>query len=216
MTVPALASASGLLQVASLLGLLLLLLKAAQLYLHRQWLLKALQQFPSPPSHWLYGHSREVGKRGPGSGRAGRAGHSRSMVTASKSKGQSFVFVSRWPHVRSQLTSQVVAPHPSPGSSLAHRTLGWCPRLCHTLLPSVHLQAVPAALPFEDNGSSFLSYPSPGSAASALLTEQSSRGFPAPGVPCRTLCLELAWEPRPLSEGSRPLPHCPWRQQTAI
>uniref|UniRef100_A0A8D0XF17 Uncharacterized protein n=1 Tax=Sus scrofa TaxID=9823 RepID=A0A8D0XF17_PIG len=59
MTVPALASASGLLQVASLLGLLLLLLKAAQLYLHRQWLLKALQQFPSPPSHWLYGHSRE-------------------------------------------------------------------------------------------------------------------------------------------------------------
>lgn len=58
--------------------------------------------------------------------------------------------------------------------------------------------------------------PSSGSAASALLTEQSSRGFPAPGVPCRTLCLELAWEPRPLSEGSRPLPHCPWRQQTAI
>uniref|UniRef100_A0A4X1SMJ2 Cytochrome P450 4A11 n=1 Tax=Sus scrofa TaxID=9823 RepID=A0A4X1SMJ2_PIG len=52
-------SVSGLLQVASLLGLLLLLLKAAQLYLHRQWLLKALQQFPSPPSHWLYGHSRE-------------------------------------------------------------------------------------------------------------------------------------------------------------
>ncbi|NP_999589.1 cytochrome P450 4A25 [Sus scrofa] len=59
MTVPALASVSGPLQVASLLGLLLLLLKAAQLYLHRQWLLKALQQFPSPPSHWLYGHSRE-------------------------------------------------------------------------------------------------------------------------------------------------------------
>ncbi|XP_047645547.1 LOW QUALITY PROTEIN: cytochrome P450 4A25-like [Phacochoerus africanus] len=59
MTVPALASVSGLLQVASLLGLLLLLLKAAQLYLRRQWLLKALQQFPSPPSHWLYGHSRE-------------------------------------------------------------------------------------------------------------------------------------------------------------
>uniref|UniRef100_A0A8C3WH94 Uncharacterized protein n=1 Tax=Catagonus wagneri TaxID=51154 RepID=A0A8C3WH94_9CETA len=59
MRVPALASVSGLLQVASLLGLLLLLLKAAQLYLRRQWLLKALQQFPSPPSHWLYGHSRE-------------------------------------------------------------------------------------------------------------------------------------------------------------
>uniref|UniRef100_A0A8C3W8G4 Cytochrome P450 n=1 Tax=Catagonus wagneri TaxID=51154 RepID=A0A8C3W8G4_9CETA len=66
MRVPALVSVSGLLQVASLLGLLLLLLKAAQLYLHRQWLLKALQQFPSPPSHWLYGHSKEVCSSGLG------------------------------------------------------------------------------------------------------------------------------------------------------
>ncbi|XP_057400741.1 cytochrome P450 4A24-like isoform X2 [Balaenoptera acutorostrata] len=55
----ALGGVSGLLQVASLLGLVLLLFKAAQLYLHRQWLLKALQQFPSPPSHWLYGHMQE-------------------------------------------------------------------------------------------------------------------------------------------------------------
>ncbi|KAL0604489.1 Cytochrome P450 4A11 [Plecturocebus cupreus] len=53
---------SGLLQAASLLILLLLLLKAAQLYLHRQWLLKALQQFPSPPSHWLYGNNQEFQK----------------------------------------------------------------------------------------------------------------------------------------------------------
>ncbi|XP_068395928.1 taurochenodeoxycholic 6 alpha-hydroxylase-like isoform X2 [Eschrichtius robustus] len=55
----ALGGVSGLLQVASLLGLVLLLFKAAQLYLRRQWLLKALQQFPSPPSHWLYGHMQE-------------------------------------------------------------------------------------------------------------------------------------------------------------
>ncbi|KAF5923197.1 hypothetical protein HPG69_012287, partial [Diceros bicornis minor] len=53
---------SGLLQVASLLGLVLLLLKAAQLYLRRQWLLKAIQEFPCPPSHWLYGHSQEAGR----------------------------------------------------------------------------------------------------------------------------------------------------------
>ncbi|KAM9107778.1 LOW QUALITY PROTEIN: cytochrome P450 4A11-like [Megaptera novaeangliae] len=58
----ALGSVSGLLQVASLLGLVLLLLKAAQLYLRRQWLLKALQQFLSPPSHWLYGHMQEYPK----------------------------------------------------------------------------------------------------------------------------------------------------------
>uniref|UniRef100_A0A8C2RXU4 Uncharacterized protein n=1 Tax=Capra hircus TaxID=9925 RepID=A0A8C2RXU4_CAPHI len=55
----ALGGVSGLLQVVSLLGLVLLLLKVAQLYLHRQWLLKALHQFPSPPSHWFYGHKKE-------------------------------------------------------------------------------------------------------------------------------------------------------------
>ncbi|XP_060061962.1 cytochrome P450 4A6-like isoform X2 [Erinaceus europaeus] len=57
-----LGSISGLLQVVSLLSLVLLLLKAAQLYLKRQRLLKAAQQFPSPPSHWFYGHSREFKK----------------------------------------------------------------------------------------------------------------------------------------------------------
>ncbi|XP_004740432.1 cytochrome P450 4A11 isoform X1 [Mustela putorius furo] len=55
-----LGSVSGLLQVASVLGLVLLLLKAAQLYLHRQWLLRAVQEFPSPPSHWLFGHMHEL------------------------------------------------------------------------------------------------------------------------------------------------------------
>ncbi|ELR57482.1 Cytochrome P450 4A11 [Bos mutus] len=58
----ALGGVSGLLQVVSLLGLVLLLLKAAQLYLRRQWLLKALHQFPSPPSHWFYGHKKEFQK----------------------------------------------------------------------------------------------------------------------------------------------------------
>ncbi|ELV12923.1 Cytochrome P450 4A11 [Tupaia chinensis] len=54
---------SGLLQGASLLTLLLLLLlKAAQLYLHRQWLLRVLQQFPSPPSHWFFGHKQQFHK----------------------------------------------------------------------------------------------------------------------------------------------------------
>uniref|UniRef100_A0A9L0RNM4 Uncharacterized protein n=1 Tax=Equus caballus TaxID=9796 RepID=A0A9L0RNM4_HORSE len=57
-----LGSVSGFLQVASLLSLVLLLLKAAQLYLRRQWLLKAFQEFPCPPSPWLYGHSRESGR----------------------------------------------------------------------------------------------------------------------------------------------------------
>ncbi|XP_040612873.1 cytochrome P450 4A10 isoform X2 [Mesocricetus auratus] len=54
-------SISGFLQVASVLGLLLLLLKVVQLYLHRQWLLKAFQQFPSPPFHWFFGHQQFQG-----------------------------------------------------------------------------------------------------------------------------------------------------------
>uniref|UniRef100_A0A8C6DZC2 Uncharacterized protein n=1 Tax=Moschus moschiferus TaxID=68415 RepID=A0A8C6DZC2_MOSMO len=57
----ALGSVSGLLQVVSLLSLVLLLLKAVQFYLRRQWLLKVFHQFPSPPSHWLCGHSLKVG-----------------------------------------------------------------------------------------------------------------------------------------------------------
>ncbi|XP_046940183.1 cytochrome P450 4A11-like [Lynx rufus] len=57
-----LGSVSGLLQVVSLLGLALLLLKAAQLYLHSQWLLKVVQCFPPPPSHWLFGHIQEFQK----------------------------------------------------------------------------------------------------------------------------------------------------------
>ncbi|XP_040087171.1 cytochrome P450 4A24-like isoform X5 [Oryx dammah] len=60
----ALGGVSGLLQVVSLLSLVLLLLKAAQLYLRRQWLLKALHHFPSPPSHWFYGHKREFQEEG--------------------------------------------------------------------------------------------------------------------------------------------------------
>ncbi|XP_055258182.1 cytochrome P450 4A24-like [Moschus berezovskii] len=60
----ALGGVSGLLQVVSLLGLVLLLLKVVQLYLHRQWMLKALHQFPSPPSHWFYGHKKEFEEEG--------------------------------------------------------------------------------------------------------------------------------------------------------
>uniref|UniRef100_A0A452FMS8 Cytochrome P450 family 4 subfamily A member 11 n=1 Tax=Capra hircus TaxID=9925 RepID=A0A452FMS8_CAPHI len=60
----ALGGVSGVLPVVLLLGLVLVLLKAAQLYLRRQWLLKALHHFPSPPSHWFYGHKREFQEEG--------------------------------------------------------------------------------------------------------------------------------------------------------
>ncbi|XP_057639809.1 cytochrome P450 4A12B isoform X3 [Chionomys nivalis] len=49
-------SISGFLQVVSVLSLLLLLFKVIQFYVHRQWLLRATQQFPSPPANWFFGH----------------------------------------------------------------------------------------------------------------------------------------------------------------
>ncbi|CAO2588538.1 Cytochrome P450 4A12 [Lemmus lemmus] len=49
-------SISGFLQVAFVLSLLLLLFKVIQFYVRRQWLLRATQQFPSPPAHWFFGH----------------------------------------------------------------------------------------------------------------------------------------------------------------
>ncbi|XP_027693847.1 cytochrome P450 4A11-like isoform X2 [Vombatus ursinus] len=50
---------SGLLQVSFLLGLGLLVLKVAQLYVRRQRLLRDCQSFPGPPAHWLYGNVLE-------------------------------------------------------------------------------------------------------------------------------------------------------------
>nr|XP_034358379.1 cytochrome P450 4A14 isoform X2 [Arvicanthis niloticus] len=50
-------------QGAILLSLFLVLFKAVQFYLRRQWLLKVLQKFPSTPSHWLWGHHLKVGRR---------------------------------------------------------------------------------------------------------------------------------------------------------
>uniref|UniRef100_A0A8D2CQK0 Uncharacterized protein n=1 Tax=Sciurus vulgaris TaxID=55149 RepID=A0A8D2CQK0_SCIVU len=55
-----LGSISGFLQLTSLLGLLLLLFKAVQFYLCRQWLLRVLKQFPCPPSHWFFGHKIQM------------------------------------------------------------------------------------------------------------------------------------------------------------
>ncbi|XP_036609770.1 cytochrome P450 4A6-like [Trichosurus vulpecula] len=53
---------SSLLQTSLLLGLVLLLLKGAQLYWRRQWLHRTFQSFPSPPAHWFYGHHLEFQK----------------------------------------------------------------------------------------------------------------------------------------------------------
>ncbi|KAK7814438.1 hypothetical protein U0070_008806 [Myodes glareolus] len=50
---------SGFFQVVFLLSLCLVLFKAVQFYLRRQWLLKTLQKFPSTPSHWLWGNHQK-------------------------------------------------------------------------------------------------------------------------------------------------------------
>ncbi|XP_067391739.1 cytochrome P450 4B1-like [Emydura macquarii macquarii] len=49
-----------LLYLAAGFCLIYVLLKAIQLYRKRQQLLKAFENFPGPPSHWLYGHNYQT------------------------------------------------------------------------------------------------------------------------------------------------------------
>uniref|UniRef100_A0A8D1CJK9 Uncharacterized protein n=1 Tax=Sus scrofa TaxID=9823 RepID=A0A8D1CJK9_PIG len=50
------------LHLALVFCLALGLLQAVKLYLQRQRLLRALRPFPSPPSHWFYGHQKTLGE----------------------------------------------------------------------------------------------------------------------------------------------------------
>ncbi|KAM7245969.1 hypothetical protein CapIbe_002267 [Capra ibex] len=127
----ALGGVSGLLQVVSLLSLVLLL-KVAQLYLRKQWLLKALHQSPSPASHWLYGHKQEIGRswtRDWEAGRGGALGHDHGQLVHGT---KACCVTSTWPHEVTQLTSQVMALHPVQGAH-SSQTLCWCPRVCQTV-----------------------------------------------------------------------------------
>ncbi|XP_075615584.1 cytochrome P450 4B1 isoform X2 [Balearica regulorum gibbericeps] len=45
------------LQLFAVLGVILVLLKVAKFYWERKKLIKALEAFPGPPKHWLYGHN---------------------------------------------------------------------------------------------------------------------------------------------------------------
>ncbi|KAJ1169944.1 hypothetical protein NDU88_001828 [Pleurodeles waltl] len=53
-----------LLQVAALACLVIVSVKALQLYFRRKKLIKAFAQFPGPPSHWLLGNVREFRRDG--------------------------------------------------------------------------------------------------------------------------------------------------------
>ncbi|NXI30401.1 CP4B1 protein, partial [Sterrhoptilus dennistouni] len=48
------------LQLSVLLGVAFVLLKALQLYWERKKLIKAMEAFPGPPKHWLYGHNHLI------------------------------------------------------------------------------------------------------------------------------------------------------------
>lgn len=48
------------LQLSVVLGVILVLLKVAQFCQERKKLIKALEAFPGPPKHWLYGHNHLV------------------------------------------------------------------------------------------------------------------------------------------------------------
>ncbi|NXL43784.1 CP4B1 protein, partial [Podilymbus podiceps] len=48
------------LQLSVVLGVIFVLLKVAQFYQERKKLIKALEAFPGPPKHWLYGHNHLI------------------------------------------------------------------------------------------------------------------------------------------------------------
>ncbi|XP_061859452.1 cytochrome P450 4A5 [Colius striatus] len=48
------------LQLSVVLGVIFVLLKVAQFYQKRKKLIKALEAFPGPPKHWLYGHNHLI------------------------------------------------------------------------------------------------------------------------------------------------------------
>uniref|UniRef100_A0A8C3LDX8 CP4B1 protein n=1 Tax=Chrysolophus pictus TaxID=9089 RepID=A0A8C3LDX8_CHRPC len=48
------------LQLSVVLGVIFVLLKVVKFYQERKKILKALEAFPGPPAHWLYGHNRLV------------------------------------------------------------------------------------------------------------------------------------------------------------
>ncbi|NXT92156.1 CP4B1 protein, partial [Anhinga rufa] len=48
------------LQLSVVLGVIFVLLKVTQFYWERKKLIKALEAFPGPPKHWLYGHNHLI------------------------------------------------------------------------------------------------------------------------------------------------------------
>uniref|UniRef100_A0A8C9EPE7 Uncharacterized protein n=1 Tax=Pavo cristatus TaxID=9049 RepID=A0A8C9EPE7_PAVCR len=48
------------LQLSVVLGVIFVLLKVVKFYQKRKKILKALEAFPGPPAHWLYGHNRLI------------------------------------------------------------------------------------------------------------------------------------------------------------
>lgn len=67
------------LQLSVLLGVIFVLLKVLQFYQERKKLIKALEAFPGPPKHWLYGHNHLV-RSDLGSARVGLAQLSKISV----------------------------------------------------------------------------------------------------------------------------------------
>ena len=153
----ALGGVSGLLQVVSLLGLVLLLLKVAQLYLRRQWLLKALHQFPSPPSHWFYGHKKEVGWSRMGEWE-GREGWGKEWSRSVSPWDKAFLCDQRMAPQSNTAYLLDLGSSSSPGGSLLPGPVLVSSGLSDTP-SSGSSQAVLETLPFEDNGCSLLTLP---------------------------------------------------------
>ncbi|NXO97535.1 CP4B1 protein, partial [Certhia brachydactyla] len=94
------------LQVSVLLGVIFVLLKVIQFYRERRTLVKALEAFPGPPKHWLFGHNHLI--------------HSGNFLDQIVSWGQEYPYA--FPRWFGPVVPTLIIHHPEYAKSIVGRT----------------------------------------------------------------------------------------------
>ncbi|NWT62447.1 CP4B1 protein, partial [Erythrocercus mccallii] len=94
------------LQLSVLLGVICVLLKLLQFYWERKKLIKALEAFPGPPKHWLYGHNHLI--------------HSEKILHQVVSWGEEYPYA--FPRWFGPVLPNLVIHHPEYAKSILGRT----------------------------------------------------------------------------------------------
>ncbi|NWU16267.1 CP4B1 protein, partial [Cephalopterus ornatus] len=94
------------LQLSVVLGVIFVLLKVVQFYQERKKLIKAVEAFPGPPKHWLYGHNHLI--------------HSENILHQLVSWGEEYPYA--FPRWFGPVLPALVVHHPEYAKSILGRT----------------------------------------------------------------------------------------------